>query len=169
MTVPDTVFGNTAMYAVAGCFVQRICHVYGRCPGIVESGLGCHRYRRIRHYAKVLITDPEQAYERYCHALRENLGLDNHFMAQNRRMISGQVEIQNYTIYNVTSDLVEIWQRDRDGTVSVWSGNVGNVHAPNGQLIEETGVYSEIAYPVEGFLGTRVMAHKGKTGRCYKK
>lgn len=83
-------------------------------------------------------------------------------MAQNRRMISGQVEIQNYTIYNVTSDLVEIWQRDRDGTVSVWSGNVGNVHAPNGQLIEETGVYSEIAYPVEGFLGTRVMAHKGK-------
>ena len=59
-------------------------------------------------------------------------------MAQNRRMISGQVEIQNYTIYNVTSDLVEIWQRDRDGTVSVWSGNVGNV------------------------LGTRVMAHKGK-------
>ena len=36
---------------------------------------------------KVLITDPEQAYERYCHALRENLGLDNHFMAQNRRMI----------------------------------------------------------------------------------
>lgn len=111
---------------------------------------------------KVLITDPEQAYERYCHALRENLGLDNHFMAQNRRMISGQVEIQNYTIYNVTSDLVEIWQRDRDGTVSVWSGNVGNVHALNGQMIEETGVYSEIAYPVEGFLGTRVMAHKGK-------
>ena len=96
---------------------------------------------------KVLITDPEQAYERYCHALRENLGLDNHFMAQNRRMISGQVEIQNYTIYNVTFDLVEIWQRDRDGTVSIWS---------------ETGVYSEIAYPVEGFLGTRVMAHKGK-------
>ena len=32
----------------------------------------------------------------------------------------------------------EIWQRDRDGTVSVWSGNVGNVHAPNGQMIEET-------------------------------
>lgn len=29
-------------------------------------------------------------------------------------------------------------------------------------MIEETGVYSEIAYPVEGFLGTRVMAHKGK-------
>ena len=104
---------------------------------------------------KVLITDPEQAYERYCHALRENLGLDNHFMAQNRRMISGQVEIQNYTIYNVTSDLVEIWQRDRDGTL-------GEVRTPGGQTIENTGVYSEIAYPVEGFLGTRVMAHKGK-------
>ena len=51
-TVPDIVFGNTVMYAAAGCFVQRICHVYGRCPGTVESGLGCHRYRRIRHYAK---------------------------------------------------------------------------------------------------------------------
>ena len=63
---------------------------------------------------------------------------------------------------NVTSDLVEIWQRDRDGTVSVWSGNVGNVHAPNGQLIEETGVYSEITYPVEGFLGITVTAEKSK-------
>ena len=145
------------MYAAAGCFVQRICHVYGRCPGIVESASAVIDIEEYGINAKVLITESEQAYERYCHALRENLGLDNHFMAQNRRMISGQVEIQNYTIYNVTSDLVEIWQRDRDGTVSVWSGNVGNVHAPNGQLIEETGVYSEIAYPVEGFLGTRVM------------
>lgn len=111
---------------------------------------------------KVLITDPEKAYERYCHALRENLGLDHNFTARNRKLISGQVEIQNYTIYNVAAGLVEVWQRDRDGTVSVWSGTIGNVQAPNGQMIEETGVYSEIMYPVEGFLGTRVTAHKGK-------
>lgn len=111
---------------------------------------------------KVLITDPEQAYERYCHALRENLGLDSNFTAQNRKLISGQVQIQNYTIYNVAAGVVEVWQRDREGRVSVWSGNVGNVQAPNGQMIEETGVYSEITYPVEGFLGTQVMAHKGK-------
>ncbi len=79
-------------------------------------------------------------------------------------LASAVIDIEEYGITQkvLITDLVEIWQRDRDGTVSVWSGNVGNVHAPNGQLIEETGVYSEIAYPVEGFLGTRVMAHKGK-------
>lgn len=47
---------------------------------------------------KVLITDPEQAYERYCHALRENLGLDNHFMAQNPEndlWTGGNTELHN--------------------------------------------------------------------------
>lgn len=50
---------------------------------------------------KVRITDPEEAYERYCHALKENLGLDDMFYAGNRKLISGQVTVQQYILYNV--------------------------------------------------------------------
>ena len=111
---------------------------------------------------KVLITDPERAYERYCHALKENLGLDDSFTARNHKLISGRVEIQNYTIFNINGNRAEVWQRDNSGRVQIWTEDADAVRAPNGQKIEETGVYSEITYPIEGFLGTEVTAHKGK-------
>ena len=38
----------------------------------------------------------------------------------------------------------------------------GEVRTPGGQTIENTGVYSEITYPVEGFLGITVTAEKSK-------
>ena len=40
--------------------------------------------------------------------------------------------------------------------------NLGEVRTPGGQTIENTGVYSEITYPVEGFLGITVTAEKSK-------
>lgn len=40
--------------------------------------------------------------------------------------------------------------------------NTGEVKSPDGQYIEHTGVYSEITYFVEGFMGTDMEAHKGK-------
>ena len=57
---------------------------------------------------------------------------------------------------------MQVWERNGDGRILEWEGTLGEVRTPGGQTIENTGVYSEIAYPVEGFLGTRVMAHKGK-------
>ncbi len=111
---------------------------------------------------KVRITDPEEAYERYCHALKENLGLDDTFYAGNRKLISGQVTIQQYILYNVAGNRVEIWQKDADGQTQEWEGTLGEVKAPDGQYIEHTGVYSEITYFVEEFMGTEMEAHKGK-------
>ncbi len=111
---------------------------------------------------KVRITDPEGAYERYCHALKENLGLDDMFYAGNRKLISGQVTIQQYILYNVAGERVEVWQKDADGQIQEWEGTLGEVKAPDGQYIEHTGVYSEITYFVEGFMGTDMEAHKGK-------
>lgn len=111
---------------------------------------------------KVRITDPEEAYERYCHALKENLGLDDTFCAGNRKLISGQVTIQKYILYNVSKKNVEVWERTADGQILEWQGELGEVRTPAGQYIEQTGVYSEITYFVEGFLGTGIEAHKGK-------
>ena len=57
---------------------------------------------------KVLITDPEQAYERYCHALRENLGLDTHFMAQNRLDIEHWVLAGRSTLHSLLQVIYRI-------------------------------------------------------------
>ena len=98
---------------------------------------------------RVLITDPWQAYDRY-------------YEAANHKLISGQVEILNYTIYNVAGGSVRVWERNGDGQTQEWQGKLGEVRTPKGQLIEKTGVYSEISYPVEGFLGITVTAGKSK-------
>lgn len=111
---------------------------------------------------RVLIADPWQAYDRYCAAVKENLGLNDTYEAANHKLISGRVEILNYTIYNVTGGIVRVWERNADGQIQEWQGNLGEVRTPKGQLIEKTGVYSEISYPVEGFLGITVTAGKSK-------
>ena len=119
----------------------------------------------IREYGRthrVLIGDPWQAYDRYCAAIKENLGLDDTYEAANHKLISGRVEIVNYTIYNVAGGIVRVWERTADGQIQEWQGNLGEVRTPKGQLIEKTGVYSEISYPVEGFLGVTVTAEKSK-------
>lgn len=111
---------------------------------------------------KVMITDAEQAYDRYCAALKENLGLDDNYEAANQKLISGQVEIENYTIYNVTGQKVSVWERNAGGQILEWQGSLGEVRTPTGQMVEKTGVYSAITYPVEGFLGITVTAGKSK-------
>lgn len=119
----------------------------------------------IREYGRthrVLIPDPEQAYDRYCSAVKENLGLDDNYEAANHKLISGQVQIQKYIIYNVRGQKVSVWERNSGGQIQEWQGSLGEVRTPAGQLIEATGVYSEITYPVEGFLGVTVTAEKSK-------
>ena len=106
----------------------------------------------IREYGsthKVHITDQEQAYAGYCSAVRENLGLNENYEAVGHKLISGKVEIRNYIIYNVTGTKVQVWERNGDGRILEWEGTLGEVRTPGGQTIENTGVYSEITYPVE--------------------
>lgn len=111
---------------------------------------------------RILIADPEQAYDRYCSAVKENLGLDDNYEAANNKLISGRVRIQKYIIYNVRGQKVSVWERSGSGQEQEWQGSLGEVRTPAGQLIETTGVYSEITYPVEGFLGVTVTAGKSK-------
>lgn len=119
----------------------------------------------IKEYGRthgVRITDPEQAYERYCQAVRDNLGLDDNYEAANHKLISGRVQICNYTIYNVKGQKVSVWERNDSGQIGEWQGSLGEVRTPEGQIVEKTGVYSEISYPMEGFLGITVTAQKSK-------
>ncbi len=108
------------------------------------------------------ISSPTEAYERYKNAVKENLQLDDKWECANLALISGQVKIEKYIIYNVEKEVVHIFVIEPNGNVSMSKGVLGKVKAPNGIEITNTSVYSEIAFPVKGLLGEIAQAYKGK-------
>lgn len=111
---------------------------------------------------QLVISDPWQAYGRFREAVKGNLNLNEDWQCPAGKLISGPVRIVNYTVYSVTDDDVTVTGFDENGFVSQWKALPGSVSAPNGIPVVSTGVYSEIAYRIDGFLGTSVEAHKGK-------
>lgn len=112
---------------------------------------------------RVIISDASNAYDIYLDAVRDNMGLNEQWECINKGMFTGPVEIVDYIIYNVDGKKVNAFRVGKDGRVSgQWSGDLNSVKAPNGIPVECTGVYSEIQFPVQGFLGIEVQAHKGK-------
>lgn len=111
---------------------------------------------------KLVISDPEQAYERYKEAVKGNLNLNDSWECPAVGMISGPVSIVDYRVYNVSGNDVLVTHFDENGLISSWQETLGSALAPNGVAVESTGVYSEIAYQVEGLFGVSVRAHKGK-------
>lgn len=111
---------------------------------------------------RIVLENQEEAWERYCIAVRENLNLDAGWEHADKELITGPVRVVNYTIYNVKKDKVEVWQRDESGQISCWQGMLGSIYAPDGCRIENTGIYSELAFSVQGMFQTEVEAHKGK-------
>lgn len=110
----------------------------------------------------VRIADAAEAYELYLEAVKENLQLNDNWECANTTLISGQVTIENYTVYNVEEGVVSAFRVSENGRIRMEQGVLGGVAAPNGIPIESTSIYSEIAFPVEGLFGITVQAHKGK-------
>ncbi|MCM1534466.1 MAG: hypothetical protein NC126_00915 [Clostridium sp.] len=108
------------------------------------------------------IKDPIQSYELYQEALKENLGLDEEWECANKGLISGKVKVERYIVYNVQGSRVFVHTLSADGEWEESTETLGELRAPDGVLIESTGIYSEISFPVEGFPGVTVQAHKGK-------
>lgn len=110
----------------------------------------------------MIIGDPILAFDRYCTALKGNLRLDDDWQCENKRLISGKVEITDYVIYNRVHDKIYAFRVGEKGVYESWQGTVGSERAPNGAPVESTGVYSEISFPVKGVFGMYIQAEKGK-------
>lgn len=110
----------------------------------------------------ILVENPQEAYERFCYAVCENLQLNEEWEGGNRALISGKVCVESFIVYNVRERAVTIHKVDDGGGISTELGELGNVYAPDGTLIETTSIYSELSYPVEGLLGVTVNAHKSQ-------
>lgn len=112
---------------------------------------------------KVCINDEEMAYSIFLDAVQDNLQLDEQWECANPALISGPVEIRDFVIYNVDKKKIKAVRVGANGLMKEsWEGTLGHLRAPNGVLVEHTGIYSEISFPVEGFGGMTVQAHKGK-------
>ncbi len=110
----------------------------------------------------ILIEDKECAYRLYCDALRENLGLDEKGECRNSSLLAGPIQVKCFVIYNVQHEAVEILSRTEEGSWHTCYGRLGEVTAPNGQVVESTGIYSEITCLAEGLFGCNFGACKGK-------
>lgn len=110
---------------------------------------------------KILIEDPKTSYGLYKWAVRENLNLDEGWRGKDEGVISSEVRVVEYTVYNVSGEEVMIYHFDENGVLSQRSGVLGYVETPEGRKIENTSIYSEIAFTLKGALGMEAEAHKG--------
>lgn len=118
----------------------------------------------VREYGishSILIARPEEAYQTYLWAVRGNLNLNDEWEGQAGSLVQGPVSVVRYIVYNVKGDEVAVYCFDRDGQMTQWREKLGNVAAPNGIPVDNTSVYSEIAFETEGLFGVKVRAHKG--------
>ena len=111
---------------------------------------------------RIQIEDVYTARLRCIAAMKANLGLDANWECTNQSLISGPVHMVNFTVYNVDEENVEVYSFDENGVMYSGTGTLGSVRAPNGVMVESTGIYNEIVYRVKGFPGIETDAHKGK-------
>ena len=108
----------------------------------------------------LIIADTDHAYQIYQDALRVNMELTDTWMDATGR-ISGPVTVEQYVVYNVRGQDVEVHSYGPGVTyASVVTGGKGSLTAPNGKTIESTSIYSRISYQVAGYFGTDVPAVK---------
>lgn len=118
----------------------------------------------------ITISDPDKAFQMYRDALCYNLKLDDNLMSSDRDFLVGQVEIQEFIIYNVQGNMVNILGYDGKGQM-LWSMQepLGTVVTGNHVNVETTTIYSRIGYWVEGLAGNQIYGEKEKSvdiARC---
>lgn len=125
---------------------------------LASAVIDVEEYGRTHH---ILVENPYKAYERFCAAVKGNLQLDDNWECENKGLISGTVKVERYTIYNVQDVLITVYETEPGGGIREWQGVLGNVTAPDGTVIYETSIYSEITFPIESF-GFVTEAHMGQ-------
>lgn len=111
----------------------------------------------------LIIESPSSAYMVYQETLKVNMSLDDNWMSINSNsVISGQVEIVDFIIYNVRGSNVEIHSFGRNPYSLIMENGLGTVSAPDGKIIENTSIYSCITFQVDVAFDITVPAKKYK-------
>lgn len=112
----------------------------------------------------IRIQDPENAFLLYREALCHNLHLDEYLNTTNQELLASGVTIEEYIVYNVSDDLVEIYVLDENGQIQRYdTATAGQVYTPDGVYVESTTVYSRISFQVNGLFDRKIGAVKEKS------
>jgi hypothetical protein len=107
----------------------------------------------------LLIPSPEETFDTYRQALRNNLRLNEKWESEEADGIAGSVTVWEFIIYQVRGEDVEVIYFGESGSGSYTQvGGLGQIRMPDETLVESTSIYSRIGYPVEGFLGIKFYA-----------
>ena len=118
----------------------------------------------IRQYGtdhSIIISDMEDAFAKYRETLEINLGLTNG-ASSGSSYIEGPVSIDVFRIYNVSGTGGTETAVSDEGVRQISEGVLGEMKAPNGQIVEKTGIYSERSFLLKSSLGKNIRAHKSK-------
>lgn len=108
----------------------------------------------------LVVKSPDDSFVLWKECFKTNLGLDNNWYAFNRSVITGQVEVVDYIVYNVRGNDVYIHRYGKAPGYQVVTGGLGSVTAPNGTRIESTSIYSKVTFPIKGAFGVEVTGVK---------
>lgn len=99
----------------------------------------------------IKISDPNKSFSLFEKTLRENLKLDD---KNENKLIDNNINIDNFTIYNVKGNDIEVIQMKPIYSKYIVSGGVNKTYSPDGVLISSTSVYSKVSYKVKNMIGT---------------
>ncbi len=107
------------------------------------------------------IFDPQGAYAVYKEALFMNLQLDEDGRPFQRQLLDGQVMVEEYRIYNVIGDQIDMYMLDPNGIMqNCGMGRIGEIVTLDGVEVETTTIYSKVSFGVPGFVGQYIQAEK---------
>ena len=113
---------------------------------------------------RIYIADHKKAFQTFRESLICNLKLDDELYTTNKNFLLGQVYIEEYRIYNVQEEQIEIMVFNNQGDIISSSfGKKGEVSTPDNVTVETTTIYSKITYSVEGLAGQLLVGKKEKS------
>ncbi len=104
---------------------------------------------------ELVISDTEEAYERFQKALKTNLNLDDSYLSHDTFLMETPLKVLEFHIYNVEEDGIVHVIYDGNGSKITELMGLSGVMTPNGKEVESTTVYSKIEFDVKGFLTQR--------------
>ena len=102
----------------------------------------------------IINKDSAKSFNDYSISLKEGLGLDDSFIPDEDSFIKSKVIVEKFIIYSVLDNDVLMSSRDSNGNFAntVYKDQVGIMKTPDGFLIKDTTVYSQISFSVHGLM-----------------
>ena len=145
------------VYMAAGAYVEDALAVSNLASALIDV----EEYGRSH---SVRIRDTQNAFRVYRDALYYNLALNEEGYSAKEDLLTGQIELREYIVYNVFPQEIQISVYDGEGNcLRQERAGLGDVETPDGVPVEHTTIYSRVGFRVMGLMGRIIDAEKEKS------